>query len=305
MEGLTHIGRVVCGEEGINWIEDKLGVLCGFGVDCITPQTLARFQKYSSYIETTLTDDERSPDLYESMDTVGCIVADPRMVETVSGVSSGGLWLRPPGRTGHASHFGCGCYSLSITLGKRCSINGEHEESVLLGTSASGVGETLIRQRLCERICSDIQSHVEARMYDEDYSNRHMKLETLTAITHTVLKRSFERIFSGVNAAPGSTPHHLQIGLVLSMTYMTHTLVWVAHSTPHFLVSIHKIPSMECVHSDSRCGKSSSPGQPCRYEDDPTLVVSDNDDRGTEFEQLILSTRPTHLQYTIRQIYPL
>jgi taspase (threonine aspartase 1) len=54
--------------------------------------------------EAIKTSDETHP-----LDTVGAIVMD-RSGHLASAVSSGGILLKHPGRVGHASIFGCGCW---------------------------------------------------------------------------------------------------------------------------------------------------------------------------------------------------
>ena len=51
----------------------------------------------------------KSDDETISLDTVGAIVID-KFSQLASAVSSGGILLKYPGRIGHSSMFGCGCF---------------------------------------------------------------------------------------------------------------------------------------------------------------------------------------------------
>jgi isoaspartyl peptidase/L-asparaginase-like protein (Ntn-hydrolase superfamily) len=51
----------------------------------------------------------KSNDETISLDTVGCIVLD-KFGNLATAISSGGILLKYPGRVGHSSMFGCGCY---------------------------------------------------------------------------------------------------------------------------------------------------------------------------------------------------
>jgi len=62
-----------------------------------------------------------------SLDTVGAIVLD-KFGRLASAVSSGGILLKYPGRIGHSSMFGCGCF-VNDNDENKGSLNGIFEKS--------------------------------------------------------------------------------------------------------------------------------------------------------------------------------
>ena len=71
-----------------------------------------------------------------TQDTVGAIVID-RHGKRAAGVSSGGIWLKHPGRLGHAAHYGAGIFA--------------HETACV---SSTGTGESLIKSMFAMNIAS-------------------------------------------------------------------------------------------------------------------------------------------------------
>ena len=66
-------------------------------------------------------------DEIERLDTVGAVAID-KYGCVAAGVSSGGILLKCPGRIGHASMYGCGCWA---------------QDNVAV--SSSGMGEYLVK----------------------------------------------------------------------------------------------------------------------------------------------------------------
>lgn len=111
--------------------------------ELISEKTLQLFEKYSSLCGTIVASND---DLLH--DTVGCVAFDGEMM--VSGVSSGGIWLKQQGRVGEAAVYGAGCWS------EKASSNKIH-----VGCSVSGTGEQIIRTSLAERLCRAVISHAQ------------------------------------------------------------------------------------------------------------------------------------------------
>lgn len=72
-----------------------------------------------------------------SLDTIGVICIDTNLNMT-SAISSGGIALKQPGRVGHTSHFGCGCWSF------------KYNNNTSIASCTSGCGELLIKTNLAK-----------------------------------------------------------------------------------------------------------------------------------------------------------
>ncbi|KAJ7072156.1 asparaginase [Mycena amicta] len=66
-------------------------------------------------------------------DTVGAVAWHEASGEIASGVSSGGILLKYPGRIGEAAVFGAGCWAQAATRGRRmaCSVSGRTGEYII------------------------------------------------------------------------------------------------------------------------------------------------------------------------------
>ena len=73
-------------------------------------------------------------------DTVGAVCVDSNL-SVAAGVSSGGLWLKPPGRVGEAALYGAGCWAAD---------GGEEHAGV--ACSVSGIGEQVTQAQLAQRV---------------------------------------------------------------------------------------------------------------------------------------------------------
>lgn len=86
-------------------------------------------------------------DLFE--DTVGAICIDVDG-NVASGVSSGGVALKIPGRLGEAAHVGSGCWARQIESHLLPNLN----VPIAVACSTSGTGEQIMRANLAQTICN-------------------------------------------------------------------------------------------------------------------------------------------------------
>ena len=132
------------------------------GVECcdpskhVTEQRTKQWEIYRSYTETSPQLDDSSeapprkvprreepaeaPAQKRIFDTVGAICVDSTL-SVAAGVSSGGLWLKPPGRVGEAALYGAGCWAAD---------GGEEHAGV--ACSVSGIGEQVTQAQLAQRV---------------------------------------------------------------------------------------------------------------------------------------------------------
>lgn len=82
------------------------------------------------------------------LDTVGAVVMDRNGV-FASAVSSGGILLKHPGRVGHASMFGCGCW-----VEQDVHLSDSKDEAHSVGICTTGCGEYIIKT-LFAKECAD------------------------------------------------------------------------------------------------------------------------------------------------------
>lgn len=93
---------------------------------------------YNSYKRKVTTAQSENSTKQSRLDTVGAVALSRNGV-SASGVSSGGIALKVPGRIGQAAMFGAGCWA---------------QENVALSTS--GVGEYLTRTLLAREMGRDL-----------------------------------------------------------------------------------------------------------------------------------------------------
>ncbi|KAL7749842.1 hypothetical protein RI367_004718 [Sorochytrium milnesiophthora] len=124
-------------------------MLAGSGADAYATRhqihlgTLKSEQAASTYVKhmARLRKAEEADDW--GHDTVGAVCID-RHGDIASGVSSGGISLKQPGRVGEAALYGAGCYAQSATSAGTAAV----------GVSATGTGEQ-IAKTLLSRIMHD------------------------------------------------------------------------------------------------------------------------------------------------------
>ena len=111
----------------------------------VSPAAAATYQKYMERLKTSSAAEsvvKRIEDDVETRpkDTVGACAIDADG-NVASGVSSGGIWLKHPGRVGQASAYGCGCWAES-----------RKESEVGVAVSTTGRGEQLVKTFLAREL---------------------------------------------------------------------------------------------------------------------------------------------------------
>jgi beta-aspartyl-peptidase (threonine type) len=99
------------------------------------PRNSKFFQKEYSFRES-----------FESGDTVGAVAIDKRG-QVAAGVSTGGRWLKLPGRVGDSALVGAGLYA----------------DNSSGAASATGAGEDIIRVNLCKTVCDFMKMGADAQ----------------------------------------------------------------------------------------------------------------------------------------------
>ncbi|KAF8639581.1 hypothetical protein AX17_001483 [Amanita inopinata Kibby_2008] len=136
--------------------------------ELISPQAKGKWkiwrERLASSSEPAVTHDEDADVLYDMQDTVGAVTWVERD-GTASGVSSGGLLLKYPGRIGEATIYGTGCWAQK---GAACSVSG-YVESRVSGTiliTSSGAGEHIMRAMLARSIGEALSSSEDIDPHD-------------------------------------------------------------------------------------------------------------------------------------------
>nr|GAT43010.1 predicted protein [Mycena chlorophos] len=101
--------------------------------------------RLSSAQDTATATDASSP----MQDTVGAIVWDETSGNIASGVSSGGILLKYPGRIGEAAVFGAGCWAQTT--------HGKHR----MACSVSGTGEHIVQANLARRFGAALENEAD------------------------------------------------------------------------------------------------------------------------------------------------
>ena len=114
--------------------------------DLISPAAAKTYKKYMERLTTCdaiIGTQPTSSDLKEQpKDTVGACAIDAAG-KVASGVSSGGIWLKHPGRVGQASSYGCGCWAAG---------GGGDVSSGASAVSTTGRGEQLVKTFLAKEL---------------------------------------------------------------------------------------------------------------------------------------------------------
>jgi PREDICTED: similar to threonine aspartase 1 (taspase-1) len=132
------------------------------------------YKKYKKDLDNQL---KKSQKPIERLDTVGAVAID-KFGYVAAGVSSGGILLKWPGRVGHASAYGCGCWA---------------QDNVAV--SSSGMGEYLVKTFFAKE-CANALIHCS----NKDYVNQMRQffvekfLSKLTIVITSVNNKHFNLI---------------------------------------------------------------------------------------------------------------
>ncbi|KAJ6587090.1 asparaginase [Mycena vulgaris] len=117
----------------------------------ITPRARTQWSTWKERLESSIPVDLRSAEdadgLHAFQDTVGAVAWNAASGEIASGVSSGGILLKYPGRVGEAAVFGAGCWAQSS---EPSTPYGREKQG--MACSISGAGEYIIKASLARSI---------------------------------------------------------------------------------------------------------------------------------------------------------
>ncbi|KAJ7091214.1 asparaginase [Mycena epipterygia] len=144
------------------------------GVELVAPQSLVtpRAQKQWSTWKDRLDSPsvdfrpaEEADGLHAFQDTVGAVAWNAASGEIASGVSSGGILLKYPGRIGEAAIFGAGCWAQMSTSGRgmACSVSGAGEY-IIKASLARSISDALSRES--EQADIDVHQILERALID-------------------------------------------------------------------------------------------------------------------------------------------
>ena len=130
---------ILVGKEAEKWAK-KRGIPLVSKESMITKKAQHLFNICYKSLSTVLGKDQTVTfPVEEVQDTVGAIALDSSGT-IASGVSSGGLVLKQPGRVGQAGSFGSGCWAEKFS-----------KEKICVGTSTSGSGEYLLKTLIAQK----------------------------------------------------------------------------------------------------------------------------------------------------------
>ncbi|KAG1701312.1 Threonine aspartase 1 [Nymphon striatum] len=124
------------------------------------------------------------------MDTVGAVCIDDQG-NVASGVSSGGILLKYPGRIGQAAVYGCGCWAEKLI-----------DSSI--GIATTGEGELLIKSMLCRRIAEsaleqeNLVQTIISSFEKNIFESKHLKQKKSKLAGVLLLKRGFDNLNAGL-----------------------------------------------------------------------------------------------------------
>lgn len=113
----------------------------------------------------------KSTDETRSLDTVGAIVLDSNGC-FASAISSGGILLKLPGRVGHASFFGCGCW-VEESDDSLQTLDENENETNSIAICTTGCGEYIVKTLFAKQCVDHILKNKNKVDYDlNDFFNK-------------------------------------------------------------------------------------------------------------------------------------
>jgi len=121
-------------------------------------------------------DDDSNNDLELKMDTVGAVAFDS-YGQVASGVSSGGIVLKYPGRVGEAAMYGCGLWAQDSTLRHHCYRHQKNYSNKMCnyGCSLTGCGEQIMKGMLAREWGQYLEIHEEEKIKVRERKRREKK----------------------------------------------------------------------------------------------------------------------------------
>ena len=189
---------LLVGDGAVQW---ALQQKCSEPANLVTASSRKTFFKYKTRV-----DEAKAVSKRKRMDTVGAIVISENG-DTASAVSSGGIFLKIPGRVGQGACYGSGCWS---------------EAGVTVTTS--GVGEQLIRSLLAMRMAQDLLSADDDKMPQDlladSFSSRFFQSASLTEIDPS---KRLAGLIAGYRHPTRMTTELFCVHNTLSMSYAYQT----------------------------------------------------------------------------------
>ncbi|KAI8072894.1 nucleophile aminohydrolase [Gongronella butleri] len=148
-DGLLTLGRVppilMCGTGAKMWAEQH-GINPVDDDTLITDEAKDTFAMYMQQLQEAIDSKSPRPKHDADHDTVGAICLDAHG-HIASGVSSGGILLKSPGRIGEAAVFGAGCWAQDASA-SACG----------LACSVTGTGEQIVRSNITRTLMDNLAS---------------------------------------------------------------------------------------------------------------------------------------------------
>ncbi|KAJ7446237.1 asparaginase [Mycena galericulata] len=138
--------------DGARAFAQSAGVDLVVPTSLVTPRAQAQWATWKARLDGA--DSPPPPDaesLHAIQDTVGAVAWDAASGAIASGVSSGGILLKCPGRIGEAAVFGAGCWAQAVACGKQG-----------MACSVSGAGEYIIRANLARSVIDAVNRNPRA-----------------------------------------------------------------------------------------------------------------------------------------------
>ncbi|CAL8103903.1 unnamed protein product [Orchesella dallaii] len=229
-EKLFSCGRVppnfMVGHHAKSWAASQGISVCGDDNDLISKKTAKTYEKYMTQLKSVEN---------EVNDTVGAIAMDNHG-RVASTVSSGGNWLKFPGRIGHSPLFGCGCWSS----------NQSSVSSNAIAVSTSGSGEMLSRVHLPQE-CAYM-------------ANSEMNTGLVGSVSSCIHKHFIQNTTLDIHSEPRL------IGLIALMWDGKHgEFVW-GHSSSNFVVAYTSSKMRSVKMNFSELDRESTVGKSLKVE---------------------------------------